>query len=1275
MTVRVHQLGMVAGVVAVAAGLAMGATWPMKQRDMQHTGRADYSVPADRENDSFFDVILWQQPSPGSPNEGGFSSSSMVFFDGAGPRGADVVVAGYHWPKGVQGMDRHTGAVFWYGLPAGGETIGASTPAFASDGATVYVVNDATESAEWPGGHPLMGFPTDVGPSHYRHNGADAEPSHLSMHSPTIGPDGRIFLHSWVDRPYAGADNGSLIAETWAAESWADCGLSDPSLYMDGDRLLVVIGARYGAIKAYDGGTGQELWTAYVGGTVDSSVTIDPATGNIYVGVGSSDIFVAGLTKDGQPLWYGMEVAPVFWYEPGVTNPQRAQATGCLSHDGATYYFQTLSQAGDGALYAINTADGAVKWSYPTGSTGWEFMPSSPIVTQDGIVVVGNNDGGIYYAIRDDGDHGTLLDTLVVGPGGNARASATLSPDGVLYLPVRTVWSAGNGDGEAPNFAVENLYTAFDLRSGAASLLWPPSGQRATALNHAVVLSWEAIPDPTGQFDHYAVYRAVSAFVSVDGMTPIGIVTDRLTTTYTDATALNGVGYYYAVTTVSRGGGEVKDVASLGPRTPRDETDLQVVSISRTPRYPRYAPEYTYYSITEPSGFGPYIFSAATGLGMGQTPQTQRWPNPGDPVTYTATVRNRGTNRWTGSLSATWRVDGVVAASPSQAADLAPGQTATFTHVRPWDGQLHDIEFALTVADARASNNAQAISTKSVAFLSYIDRTRMEAFREETPGYPQAATDDFIDWLNRHMLRFNELFAAAGCLKRVHFDVLEVLEDTDPDPDDPPRIQFAIFPFRYRYNEGTLRSSGYYHADEDIDYGLLHEMGHQLGLIDIYQLGVPASANLVSGLGYSPVADLMHGVSPVISKANAYAMNHWLDQAHGYYGQYMYNIPAEMRLRILGFDGRPLPGATVKMYQYCERPGLGKVITNQMKAQGVTDPNGEWVLPNVAIDPAKVPPVYTGDELKANPFGYLAVVGTNGVLHFRVEYGGGVDYAWLDILEANNAYFEGQTQTAVFERVLGLGGPTQKYPPRDMTEQNANDWSAWAEGSAPTATYVEDDTSRKVAGAASLKFVTDGGFDTYVRYPRTFTAQWDLSGVTSLKFSVFAENPNFSFQNGSPWIRLKDAEGNYFEYQYYRDGWPYDLLNEASGRWRSYTIPLNAGPSQTNGWRRTSVGSPSLSRIQYIEVHADTWGYGFRLWLDGVGFDPPPHHPTDFDIDGDADLNDFAHFQACFNGSGRPPGMAGCGDADFEGDGDVDLNDFAVFQLCFNGAGRPVACE
>lgn len=433
--------------------------WQMHQRDMYHTGRADFTVPTARLNGSFFDLFNWQTPAPDSPLNGNLGATSMVFADGVGPNGTDIVVGGYHWPKGVQGMDRHTGEVFWAGLPNGGESIGDRSPAFAPDGQSIYVTNDATDWGEYPNGRPLMAFATAVGPAIFRHNGADTVPGHLERTNPVISPDGRVFLHRWWQRPHAGTDNGTTIHETWAAQTHLDCLGVDVSLYQDSN-LCVVAGGQYSGVASYDGTTGAELWRVATP-SVYATVTIDPATGNIYVPGGEGDISIIGLNRLGQPLWG--EAARLCY--DGSGDPQRAFSTGCLSHDGGTYYFQTSGQAAPSLLYAINTATGAVKWTYPTGSIGWDnWSVSCPIVTRNGVIVVGNNEGDTYFALKDDGVQATLLDTLPVEAAGNARASATISADGHLYLPLRTTWTVPGGS-MPPSGEAANLFCSLDLVS------------------------------------------------------------------------------------------------------------------------------------------------------------------------------------------------------------------------------------------------------------------------------------------------------------------------------------------------------------------------------------------------------------------------------------------------------------------------------------------------------------------------------------------------------------------------------------------------------------------------------------------------------------------------------------------------------------------------------------------------------------------------------------------------------------------------------------------
>lgn len=681
-----------------------------------------------------------------------------------------------------------------------------------------------------------------------------------------------------------------------------------------------------------------------------------------------------------------------------------------------------------------------------------------------------------------------------------------------------------------------------------------------------------------------------------------------------------------------------------GPEAPQGETDLQIVSISRTPKYPRYAPEYTYYEVTEPSGFGPYIFSAATGLGLGQDENTQRWPDIGDTVTYTVTVRNRGTETWSAAIRGIWTVDGAQKGHPAVNGPLAPGGTVTMTLLRTWDFKSHEIAFTLDGQDARPGNDRLAVDSKGVEFLSFIDEGYLADFAASSKDYPGAVTDDIIDWLNFNMARFNEMFKEAGSPKRVQFGRLEVIPDAAPDP-DVETILYAVFPFRFRAGEGSMRLSGYYDPAEDIDYGYLHENGHQLGLIDLYRLDMGPDQNQVSQTGYSAAPCLMLGCSHFLSENSALAMTHWEDTAHGYFGQYLYGMPEHVALRLTGAGGKPLAGAKVTVYQKCERPGMGELITPQAKSSGFADGQGVYTLPNVAIDQKLAPPLPNGDVLHDNPFGYLAVIGTNGLLLIKVELNGFTDYCWLDVTEVNNAYRKGEAGTAVFERQLALGGDLEVNPPRDMAELNAASWGDWAQTGE---NVLSDDLVNTVVGHGSVKMVTTGGFDTLERYPGDHLARWDLTNVDAVRFWAYAENQH-SFQERSPWVRLSSPNGSL-------DLKPNeDVLNWAIGNWVEYVVPVEG--DQT--WTRTVNGDFSMAQVTSVEIHSDTWDYGFTLWLDGVRFDPQPC-AADLDGDGSLTLFDFLAFGNQF--------VAGDARADCDwstGRGVFDLFDFLCFQNQF----------
>ena len=61
----------------------------------------------------------------------------------------------------------------------------------------------------------------------------------------------------------------------------------------------------------------------------------------------------------------------------------------------------------------------------------------------------------------------------------------------------------------------------------------------------------------------------------------------------------------------------------------------------------------------------------------------------------------------------------------------------------------------------------------------------------------------------------------------------------------------------------------------------------------------------------------------------------------------------------------------------------------------------------------------------------------------------------------------------------------------------------------------------------------------------------------------------------------------------------------------------------------------------------------------------------DFDGDGDVDMADFGHLQACLTESGAPPLGPNCLDASVNGDGYVNSTDMAILLRCLSGANIP----
>ncbi|MBN1199487.1 MAG: right-handed parallel beta-helix repeat-containing protein [Bacteroidales bacterium] len=173
----------------------------------------------------------------------------------------------------------------------------------------------------------------------------------------------------------------------------------------------------------------------------------------------------------------------------------------------------------------------------------------------------------------------------------------------------------------------------------------------------------------------------------------------------------------------------------------------------------------------------------------------------------------------------------------------------------------------------------------------------------------------------------------------------------------------------------------------------------------------------------------------------------------------------------------------------------------------------------------------------------------------------------------------------------------QVEPPCDMAEPPST-WYGYPETGYPAPVKFADslyfDTEDKMVGEASVKFVTSRGWYVALNYRPSgdSLSVWGLNDEDTLYFWVKTlKFIPYGFQYFQ--VRIGDREGNYIRYSASAN-----LLNQAHEVWKRYQFPLAGNTT----FQRSAVGDMNWNQVNYLEFWADTWDYGFTLWLDGVQF-------------------------------------------------------------------------
>ena len=181
--------------------------------------------------------------------------------------------------------------------------------------------------------------------------------------SVTIGVDNTIYIPCEDGKLYALDPNGLLI---WNFDANTPL-ISSPTISPEG---TLYVGGMNGKLYAVDI-NGDLLWTHSTEGFVYSSPAVS-TDDKIYVG--SQDGVLYALGRDGSELW-SFETKG-----PGEVPRGSIFASPAIGADETVY----ISGLYDPNLYALDPADGSLKWTCHFESQGWPF--ASPVIADDGTI-------------------------------------------------------------------------------------------------------------------------------------------------------------------------------------------------------------------------------------------------------------------------------------------------------------------------------------------------------------------------------------------------------------------------------------------------------------------------------------------------------------------------------------------------------------------------------------------------------------------------------------------------------------------------------------------------------------------------------------------------------------------------------------------------------------------------------------------------------------------------------------------------------------------------
>lgn len=432
--------------------------------------------------------------------------------------------------------------------------------------------------------------------------------------------------------------------------------------------------------------------------------------------------------------------------------------------------------------------------------------------------------------------------------------------------------------------------------------------------------------------------------------------------------------------------------------------DLDVTFISRTPRYERLRVSYHKRADGLIGDVKPYLTE--------EEQQKKRWPAEGEIVTFTAHVKNHGEVA-VNAFDYFWAINGAIVET-GIGKPLLPDGELHFQYQWPWQAGAHTVSFHADpqdiIREINQRNNQLTDRTDALTFHFHVEQSLYDYFKTIKNSY---GTYSWEDWAQSHVALMNALFRNAiypttpdGVIEQVRLDMITIHPDGTLDPEGTHAPEDWEWDGRWGFKKEYIETQFYEKNPWAIrnEWSLIHELGHQIGRIDLYCLDVKAEQNEVNGEAYRSKTEwgMMHrGIYlpqdevHFFCEHTAASLNRDKGVRRGHFGEYLLDIPEQNWLQIVDSLHHPLSDLQVNVYQAEPHGYTEKKIKPPPKLSGKTDAKGLF-------------------PLGANPFGEINNWGTNGILLVEIIKNNRKQYRWLEIVDFNLEYWRGNQEKAVY---------------------------------------------------------------------------------------------------------------------------------------------------------------------------------------------------------------------------------------------------------------------